>query len=558
MKTQNLLIIISIIAILGCNKDKETEELQWNFSVESLNNENLSTVEIGKEINLQYILKKEYNAGASINYEIEANDSNFKLINDKGEELELNKAYSLEKDTLKLNYTSLSKGEKNIKILFKNSKGHKVEKEISFFVDGFGFYIVPSSTETVIRDYLELKYYYEGYDNKTESEFLVKIIEDEADGQIIDKNGDSFSKGDSFTINTNDEGNTLKYITKNITKNKDFEKITLEVMPKKGNSSDKKTIFIKQRFIQNKYEIFIDFPTEYVYPNQKIDFTIDIKEDFDVRRTDYVYNTIIAPYIIVDEPEEKNNFQTNNYQVGKQSYFIYNGNKYKLNEKIPLKKGKNTVSMILDKESFISKKRKYYGTKLLKTPELELIVSSNLAFNDEVEDIFDNIKRRNKTFRHNKIWFYPEARFALRESYGEGQTCDICWENNAGRNKLALLSSDTYSAVIDNTISNDYQLNIKSIDIDADNNRENKVDVNINLEDLPAGAILGHNDLMRANKGKRRFAGLYEFSILYQGKAVVTGNFNIRWGKGDEVVDVYVNTRNEYDVKNLNYIDFNK
>lgn len=565
MKTYFLILVGLMVTLLSCNKDKETENLQWQFSVESANEE-LSGIEIGKEISLKYILKKDYNAGASIQYEIEANDSNFKLTNN-GEELELNKLYSIENDTLNLNYTSFSKGEKTLKILFKNSKGHKVEKELSFFVDGYGFYIIPSSSETIINDYLELKYYYEGFDNKTENEFIIKIVEDEAGGHIIDKNGDSFSKGQSFTINTNDsdEDKVLKYITKNITQGKDFDKIVLEVTPKSG-SSDKKKILIKQRFIQNRYEIFIDFPTGYIYPNQKVDFTINVKESFEVRRKDYVYKTKISPYIIVEEDNNKNLFNpnnpnndTNNYSAGGITYFIFNGNKYKLDETIPLKKGKNTVSMILDKENFIRKSRKYFnGSKELKTPELEINVDSHLSFNDNIGDVFENIKRTHKTLRHNKVWFYPRVRFALRESYGEGQTCDICVNNNAARNKLALLSKEIHEAAIYNAINNDYQLNIKSVDIDSGNNRENKVNTTIKLDDLPAGAILGFNDLNSGNKGKRRFAGLYEFKILYQGKEVVTGNFSVPWGNGDEVVDVYVDSQNNYVVKNINYIDFNK
>ena len=291
-----------------------------------------------------------------------------------------------------------------------------------------------------------------------------------------------------------------------------------------------------------------------------------MKESFEVRRKDYVYKTKISPYIIVEEDNNKNLFNpnnpnndTNNYSAGGITYFIFNGNKYKLDETIPLKKGKNTVSMILDKENFIRKSRKYFnGSKELKTPELEINVDSHLSFNDNIGDVFENIKRTHKTLRHNKVWFYPRVRFALRESYGEGQTCDICVNNNAARNKLALLSKEIHEAAIYNAINNDYQLNIKSVDIDSGNNRENKVNTTIKLDDLPAGAILGFNDLNSGNKGKRRFAGLYEFKILYQGKEVVTGNFSVPWGNGDEVVDVYVDSQNNYVVKNINYIDFNK
>ena len=566
MRTYLLILITFVVTLFSCNKDKETDDLQWQFSVESANEE-LTGIEIGKEINLKYILKKDYNAGASIKYEIETNDSNFKLTNNAGEEVELNKSYSIEGDTLKLNYTFLSKGEKNIKILFKNSKGYQVSKELSFFVDGYGFYIVPSSTETVIRDYLELKYHYEGFDNKTENEFLVKIVEDEAEGRIIDKNGDSYSKGDSFIINTDDEDKTLKYITKNVTKNKDFDKIILEVIPKKGSSTDKKEIYIKQRFINNNFEISINFPTGYVYPNQKTDFTINVKEPFGIRRKDYTYDTKIAPYIMLEDDSVIDSFSlpihdpnSNNYIVGKNSYFIYNGNKYKLNEKIPLKKGENVISMILDKESFVLKEPKYFnGLKKLVSPELELNVDSHPSLDDNTNNIIpENGKITHITFRHSKVWFYPEVEFVLRESYGEGKTCDLCIGDNAARNKLALLSKQTSEAKIHNAIDNNYKLNIKSVDIDAANNRENKVNTTINIEDLPIGHLLGYNDLNSGNKGNRRFAGLYEFTILYQDKAVVTGNFYVPWGNNGEVVDVYVNSKNQSIVKNLKYIDFNK
>ncbi|WP_424653122.1 hypothetical protein [Capnocytophaga sputigena] len=69
MRTYLLILITFVVTLFSCNKDKETDDLQWQFSVESANEE-LTGIEIGKEINLKYILKKDYNAGASIKYEI--------------------------------------------------------------------------------------------------------------------------------------------------------------------------------------------------------------------------------------------------------------------------------------------------------------------------------------------------------------------------------------------------------------------------------------------------------------------------------------------------------
>ena len=106
-----LILIFFITAIVGCNKDRETDDLQWKFSVETDNRDIQLGLDVGQEVPLKYVLKKEYSEGANITYQIVTSKSNFSISDEKGKSIELNKKYTLESDTLKLKYQGLEKGE---------------------------------------------------------------------------------------------------------------------------------------------------------------------------------------------------------------------------------------------------------------------------------------------------------------------------------------------------------------------------------------------------------------------------------------------------------------
>ena len=262
---KRVLILISFItAIVGCNKDRETDDLQWKFSVETDNRDIQLGLDVGQEVPLKYVLKKEYSEGANITYQIVTSKSNFSISDEKGKSIELNKKYTLESDTLKLKYQGLEKGEQKLKVIFKNTKGYQVDKELSFNFDDFGFGFKQLENEVHIGNYLELNYILSFYKNKT-AFYSIKILKNEPQGHfLLSKGGGVVAKnvGDEFEIfNTNDEKKnliegTLYYYTETPTKGSRKDEILLEVQAK--DSSEKKRISVRVKFLKPNFSVNVE------------------------------------------------------------------------------------------------------------------------------------------------------------------------------------------------------------------------------------------------------------------------------------------------------------
>ena len=260
-----LLLFSFITLLISCNKDRETDDLQWKFSVETDNRNIQLGLDVGQEVNLKYVIKKEYSEGAKMTYQIVTSKSNFSMLNGKGESINLNEKYTLEGDTLKLKYQGLEQGEQKLKVIFKNSKGYQVDKELTFNFDDFGFSFKQLDNEVNIGNYLELDYILSFYKNK-KAFYSIKILKNDPEGYFqLSKGGSVIAKnvGDEFEILNINEDNknlingTLYYYTENPTKGSNRkDEIILEIQAK--NSSEKKRISIRTKFLKPNFSVNVE------------------------------------------------------------------------------------------------------------------------------------------------------------------------------------------------------------------------------------------------------------------------------------------------------------
>lgn len=311
---RKILILLSFITILlSCNKDRDTDELQWKFSVETDNRNINLGLDVGQEVNLKYVLKKEYSEGANMTYQIVTSKSNFSMFNERGESVELNKKYTLVGDTLKLKYQGLEQGEQNLKVIFKNSKGYQVDKELTFNFDDFGFSFKQLENEVYIGNYLELNYILSFYKNKN-ALYSIKLLKNDPDGHfLLAKGGSIIAKkaGDEFEIFNTNEGKknliegTLYYYTENPTKGSRKDEILLEVQAK--NSLEKKRISIRANFIKPNFSVNVEKSE-----NSDLEYNIKIN---DVKKENNIYSIRDIDFTNVDKKDIKILYKERLYSI---------------------------------------------------------------------------------------------------------------------------------------------------------------------------------------------------------------------------------------------------
>ncbi len=122
--------VFSFFALTGCKEDVEQPALTFPFEIKADPEKIEAGIETLDNVPLTFIVNKSYNNSVTMKYNI-TSLKKFIATNEKGQAIELNKWYDLQKDTLLLNYKALEQGEHDIKVLFKNTKEYQIEKKIN-------------------------------------------------------------------------------------------------------------------------------------------------------------------------------------------------------------------------------------------------------------------------------------------------------------------------------------------------------------------------------------------------------------------------------------------
>lgn len=234
--TKSLLVMLLIVLVTSCSKDKEISKLQWNFKVES-KQDSIITKDKGETTFLTYIIKRDYEKGAQVSYKLKSSHqlSEF-LSNDRNNTtLEKDKTYLLNSDTLKIKYTGNEEGNHLVSVIFTNDKGKIVSKgaSITYKSNNFNASIRKVTVQDVIYQGDEIDYEMVIQPTNEISDNY-KIIFNSYPGQIYLYDEEAIEIGKEyeirnikktiFRLQTAIAGeNTLTYTIKNNTTSHNFE-----------------------------------------------------------------------------------------------------------------------------------------------------------------------------------------------------------------------------------------------------------------------------------------------------------------------------------------------
>lgn len=189
--------VFSFFALTGCKEDVEQPALTFPFEVKADPEKIEAGIETLDNVPLTFIVNKSYNNNVTMKYNI-TSLKKFIATNEKGQAIELNKWYDLQKDTLLLNYKALEQGEHDIKVLFKNSKEYQIEKKVNL--------TFANNNEYTIEDVFitNLNTVYQG--QTVEYNFKIKPLEGSTQNYEIQfLNFDDLDLNGNSTIFLNDE-----------------------------------------------------------------------------------------------------------------------------------------------------------------------------------------------------------------------------------------------------------------------------------------------------------------------------------------------------------------
>ena len=234
--TKSLLVMLLIVLVTSCSKDKEISKLQWDFKVES-KQDSIITKDKGETTFLTYIIKRDYEKGAQISYKLKSSHQLSEFLSNDGNNttLEKDKTYPLNSDTLKIKYTGNEEGNHLVSVIFTNDKGKIVSKgaSITYKSNNFNASIRKVTVQDVIYQGDEIDYEMVIQPTNEISDNY-KIIFNSYPGQIYLYDEDAIEIGKEyeirnikktiFRLQTAIAGeNTLTYTIKNNTTSHNFE-----------------------------------------------------------------------------------------------------------------------------------------------------------------------------------------------------------------------------------------------------------------------------------------------------------------------------------------------
>ena len=234
--TKSLLVMLLIVLVTSCSKDKEISKLQWDFKVES-KQDSIITKDKGETTFLTYIIKRDYGKGAQVSYKLKSSHQLSEFLSNDGNNttLEKDKTYPLNSDTLKIKYTGKEEGNHLVSVIFTNDKGKIVSKgaSITYKSNNFNASIRKVTVQDVIYQGDEIDYEMVIQPTNEISDNY-KIIFNSYPGQIYLYDEDAIEIGKEyeirnikktiFRLQTAIAGeNTLTYTIKNNTTSHNFE-----------------------------------------------------------------------------------------------------------------------------------------------------------------------------------------------------------------------------------------------------------------------------------------------------------------------------------------------
>lgn len=234
--TKSLLVMLLIVLVTSCSKDKEISKLQWDFKVES-KQDSIITKDKGETTFLTYIIKRDYEKGAQVFYRLKSSHKLSEFLSNDGNNttLEKDKTYPLNSDTLKIKYTGNEEGNHLVSVIFTNDKGKIVSKgaSITYKSNNFNASIRKVTVQDVIYQGDEIDYEMVIQPTNEISDNY-KIIFNSYPGQIYLYDEDAIEIGKEyeirnikktiFRLQTAIAGeNTLTYTIKNNTTSHNFE-----------------------------------------------------------------------------------------------------------------------------------------------------------------------------------------------------------------------------------------------------------------------------------------------------------------------------------------------
>lgn len=137
MKKLLFLALVAGATLVGCRKDSDQPELDFEFSVEAVNH-NFSDKGVNESVTIPFELNAHYDFEKKpIKYRIEADKQSQLSVG--GQNISAGEAYTLSEPKLDLIYKGKEKGEHNIRVTFFNSDNRQITKEVKLNFKEFGY-----------------------------------------------------------------------------------------------------------------------------------------------------------------------------------------------------------------------------------------------------------------------------------------------------------------------------------------------------------------------------------------------------------------------------------